>query len=133
VDQLVLRSQDLPYKGQAMAVGDFTGDGTMKVAVSDGQGVYIYELETGGLKELWSTPGYTSDNIVALDAADINQNGTAEILNAIPIPRAKKPTAGTQPASAGVADTARAMSVRYSVNIMNIGAGLKTASPPLRN
>ncbi len=79
VDQIALRSQDLPFKGQAMAVGDFTGDGSMKVAISDGQGVYIYEVGKGGLKELWSTPGVTTYNVVALDAADINQNGTAEI------------------------------------------------------
>jgi hypothetical protein len=79
VDQIALRSQNLPFKGQAMAVGDFTGDGTMKVAISDGQGVHIYELEKGGLKELWSTTGATTDNVIALDAADINGSGTAEI------------------------------------------------------
>ena len=27
-----------------MAVGEFTGDGTMKLAITDGQGVYIYDL-----------------------------------------------------------------------------------------
>ncbi len=79
VDQIALRSQDLPFKGQAMAVGDLTGDGTMKVAISDGQGVHIYDLEKGGLKELWSTPGEATDNVIALDAADINGNGTAEL------------------------------------------------------
>jgi len=79
IDQVALRSQDVPYKGQAMAVGEFTGDGTMKLAISDGQGVYIYDLEKAGIKQVWSTPGIGTDNIIALDAADINKNGVAEI------------------------------------------------------
>lgn len=79
IDQVALRSQDVPYQGTAMAVGEFTGDGTMKLAVSDGQGVYIYDLEKAGIKLIWSTPGSGSDDIIALDAADINKNGVAEI------------------------------------------------------
>jgi flagellar assembly FlgT-like protein len=79
IDQIALRSQDVPFKGQAMAVGEFTGDGTMKLAISDGQGVYIYDLEKGGIKLIWSLPGSTADEVVALDAADINKNGVAEI------------------------------------------------------
>ncbi|HSB80709.1 MAG TPA: hypothetical protein VLM91_18155, partial [Candidatus Methylomirabilis sp.] len=79
IDQVALRSQDVPFKGQAMAVGEFTGDGTMKLAISDGQGVYIYDLEKAGIKLIWSFPGRTSDNVIALDAADINKNGVAEI------------------------------------------------------
>jgi hypothetical protein len=79
IDQIALRSQDVPFQGTAMAVGEFTGDGTMKLAISDGQGVYIYDLEKAGIKQIWSTPGSGADNIIALDAADINKNGVAEI------------------------------------------------------
>jgi hypothetical protein len=79
IDQIVLRSQDLAYRGSAMAMGEFTGDGTMKVAISDGQGVYIYDLTKTGLKEVWAEKGNTSDNIIGLDAADINKNGVPEI------------------------------------------------------
>lgn len=79
IDQVALRSQDVPYQGQAMTVGEFTGDGTMKVAISNGQGVYLYDLEKNGIKQIWSLPGVPTDNVIALDAADINSNGVAEI------------------------------------------------------
>ncbi len=79
IDQIALRSQEVPFKAQAMAVGELTGDGTMKLAISDGQGVYVYGLDKSGIKQVWSHPGSTTDNIIALDAADINKNGVAEI------------------------------------------------------
>ena len=79
IDQIALRSQDLAYRGSAMAMGEFTGDGTMKVAISDGQGVYIYDLTKTGLKEIWADKGSTDDQIIGLDAADINKNGIPEI------------------------------------------------------
>jgi hypothetical protein len=79
IDQIALRGQALPFKASVMAVGDFTGDGNPKAAVSDGQGVFIYDLDKGGLKLLWSTPGTTNDHIISLDAGDINQNGVPEI------------------------------------------------------
>jgi hypothetical protein len=79
IDQIALGSQEIPFKGQAMAVGDFTGDGTMKLAISDGQGVYIYDLQKTGIHQSWSYAGSTADNIIALDAADINGNDVPEI------------------------------------------------------
>ncbi len=79
IDQIALRSQEVPFKAQAMAVGDLTGDGTMKLAISDGQGVYVYSLDKTGIKQVWSFAGATTDNVIALDAADINKNGAAEI------------------------------------------------------
>ncbi len=62
-----------------MAVGELTGDGTMKLAISDGQGVYVYGMDKTGIKQVWSFAGATTDNVIALDAADINKNGVAEI------------------------------------------------------
>jgi TolB-like protein len=79
IDQVALRSHELPFRGQVMAVGELTGDGTMKLAVSDGQGVFVYDLDKTGIKPVWSLPGTPTDNIIALDAADINGNGVAEI------------------------------------------------------
>ena len=79
IDQIALRSQEVPYKGRAMAVGEFTGDGTVKLAISDGQGVFIYDVGATGIKLIATIPGRTSENVISLDAADINGNGTAEI------------------------------------------------------
>jgi hypothetical protein len=79
IDQIALRSQDLPFHAKAMAVGELTGDGTMKLAITDGQGVYIYELTKAGVKEIWNTPGNGFDNIIALDAADLKQTGVAQL------------------------------------------------------
>jgi hypothetical protein len=80
IDQMPLRSQEIPFKATALVAGDFTGDGRLKLAVSDGRGVYIYDFDPkAGIKEIWKDPGITTDNIIALDAADINGNGVAEI------------------------------------------------------
>jgi Flagellar assembly protein T, C-terminal domain len=79
IDQVALRSQEVPFKGRAMAAGEFTGDGTVKLAITDGQGVFIYDVGRNGVTQIASIPGLTSDNVIALDAADINGNGLAEI------------------------------------------------------
>jgi hypothetical protein len=79
IDQVALRSQEVPFRGQVMAVGELTGDGTIKLALSDGQGVYVYDLDKSGIKLRWSLTGSTADNVIALDAADINKNGVDEI------------------------------------------------------
>ena len=79
IDQIALRSHEVPFRGQVMTAGDLTGDGTMKLALSDGQGVYVYDLDKSGIKLRWSYAGSTADNIIAIDAADINKNGVAEI------------------------------------------------------
>jgi hypothetical protein len=79
IDQIALRSQDLEFRGKAMAVGDLTGDGTTKVAVTDGVDIHIYDLAKNGVKELATIRGEKTDNVLALDAADINGNGVAEI------------------------------------------------------
>jgi hypothetical protein len=79
IDQIALRSQELPYKAQVMTMGEFTGDGTLKLAVTDGQTLYIYDLTKTGITLRTTVPGLTTDNIIALDAADINGNGVAEI------------------------------------------------------
>ena len=79
IDQIALRSQEVPFKGRAMVAGEFTGDGTVKLAITDGQGVFIYDVDRNGIKQVTRIPGPTSDNVIALDAADINGNGVAEI------------------------------------------------------
>jgi len=79
IDQIALRSQEVPFRGRAMAAGEFTGDGTVKLAISDGQGVFIYDVTKNGIKQVAAIPGLTSETVAGLDAADINGNGVAEI------------------------------------------------------
>jgi hypothetical protein len=79
IDQISFGMQELPFRAWAMAAGDLTGDGTVKLVITDGQSVYIYSLEKTGIKQLWRYAGEPSDNVIALDAADINGNGIPEI------------------------------------------------------
>jgi len=79
IDQVALRSQEVPFKGVALAAGELTGDGTTKLAMTDGQHVVIYSLERTGIKEFARIPGSGQDNVIALDVADINGNGIPEI------------------------------------------------------
>jgi hypothetical protein len=79
IDMVATRTQELPFRGQAMAAGELTGDGTIKLAMSDGQNIYIYELVKNSIKLLVTLPGQTTDNVIWLEAADINGNGVAEI------------------------------------------------------
>jgi hypothetical protein len=41
--------------------------------------VFVYDVDKNGIKQLAKIPGVTTDNVIALDAADINGNGVAEI------------------------------------------------------
>ncbi|RPI07546.1 MAG: hypothetical protein EHM71_10335, partial [Zetaproteobacteria bacterium] len=67
IDQVSLRSQELPFRAQAMAVGELTGDGTVKLAVTDSQSVFIYDVDKNGIKQVAKISGPTTDNIIALD------------------------------------------------------------------
>ncbi len=74
----VTRSQELDFGVRAMAVGDANGDGQSEVEVTDGKQVSIYQLKDGKLDSIWQE----TDNLhnhLALDMADINQNGIPEI------------------------------------------------------
>jgi hypothetical protein len=79
IDQVALRSQEVPFKGVAMAAGELTGDGTTKLALTDGQHIVIYSLERTGIKEFARIAGSGQDNVIALDVADINGNGVPEL------------------------------------------------------
>lgn len=79
IDLAATRRQELPFKGQALAAGELTGDGTIKLVMSDGQNLYLYDLQKNGINPLVTLPGRTSDNVIWLDVADINGNGVAEI------------------------------------------------------
>jgi hypothetical protein len=64
---------------RAVAVGDLLGDGQPAVAVADANRIQIFAVEKGRtFRHLW-TGGRTGNNILGLDAADVNGNGRAEL------------------------------------------------------
>ena len=68
---------DKPIKG--LAIGDVYGDNRNEaVLFSNGQ-LLVYRLQDGKLKKLAAVTNIQSDTFLALDVADINQNGKAEI------------------------------------------------------
>ena len=64
---------------RAVAVGDLTGDGQPAVAVADAKRIQIFAVEKGRtFRHLW-TSERSGNNILGLDAADVNGNGRAEL------------------------------------------------------
>ncbi|MFQ5961588.1 MAG: FG-GAP repeat domain-containing protein [Candidatus Methylomirabilales bacterium] len=67
---------------RGIAVADFDGDGRKEVAVAEPNRITIFSLEGKKFRQLWSSKGRTLErwsDILALDAADINGNGVAEL------------------------------------------------------
>lgn len=73
-------SQKIPTEFKGMAVGDVNNDGTNKIVVIDKNSVYIYQKAEKELKLLEKIKGNSYDNYLAVDVADINGNGTPEII-----------------------------------------------------
>jgi len=73
------QSQSFPFQIKGVAVDDFDGDGRNEVALIDERNLYIYRWETGEFKLLWKFNGRTADKYLAVDAADIDKDGKAEI------------------------------------------------------
>ncbi len=64
---------------RALAVGDLLGDGQPAVAVADADRIQIFAVEKGRtFRHLW-TSERSGNNILGLDAADVNGNGRAEL------------------------------------------------------
>ena len=71
----------LKFKGQinALAVGDVNKDGVLQVVTATDSDVIIYKMDGNRLLVDKKLEFPSSNRIVALDIADINQNGTPEI------------------------------------------------------
>jgi hypothetical protein len=64
---------------RAVAVGNLLGDGQPAVAVADANRIQIFAVEKGRtFRHLW-TGERSGNNILGLDAADVNGNGRAEL------------------------------------------------------
>ncbi len=73
------QSQSFPFQIKGVAIDDFDGDGRNEVALIEERNLYIYRWETGEFKLLWKFNGRTADKYLAVDAADIDKDGKAEI------------------------------------------------------
>jgi len=72
------RSEPFKYKVKGMAMGDFDGDGRIEIAIIEERKLHIYRWENE-FKLLKEFSGKDLDQYLAVDAADINKDGKAEI------------------------------------------------------
>jgi TolB-like protein len=74
------QSQVFPYEFRGMAMGDLDGDGKNEIAFIDQKNLYIYRFETTGFRLLKKITGKNpTDDFMAVDVADINKDGKAEV------------------------------------------------------
>ena len=74
------QSQAFPYYVKGMAMGDLDGDGKNEVVFIDDKNLYIYRWETTGFRLLKRITGKNAiDEFLAVDVADINKDGKAEV------------------------------------------------------
>jgi TolB-like protein len=73
------RSRSLSFDVRGVDVADIDGDGRLEIVFLDQQHVYVYRLEQATLVEAerWEAP--RAADCLAVDAADLNGNGKAEI------------------------------------------------------
>jgi len=72
------QSTSFPFKVVGMAIADFDGDGRNEVAIIDSQNLWIYRWENE-FKLLKKFSGKAAAQYLAVDAADINKDGKAQI------------------------------------------------------
>jgi hypothetical protein len=63
----------------ALVVADVNGDRQLELVVAEKQQIIIYSINSTGYSLLYTMPKDTTTNIISLDSADINGNGTCEI------------------------------------------------------
>jgi TolB-like protein len=73
-------SQKIPTEFKGMAIGDVNHDGSNKIVIIDKNTVYIYKKSDKELLLLDKIKGNSYDNYLAVDVADINGDGTPQII-----------------------------------------------------
>jgi len=73
-------SQKYKRRFKGMDIGDVNGDNLNEVVVIDEHSVMIYQKIEGNLKLLNKISGKVSDSYIAVDVADVNENGISEII-----------------------------------------------------
>jgi hypothetical protein len=74
------QSQSFPYRFRGMAMGDLDGDGKNEMVFIDQKNLYIYRWEANEFRLLKKITGKEgTDEFMAVDVADINKDGKAEV------------------------------------------------------
>ncbi|MFO7570926.1 MAG: FG-GAP-like repeat-containing protein [Smithellaceae bacterium] len=73
-------SQHIRTEFKGMAIGDVNSDGSNEIVIIDQSNLYIYKKSPDGLKLLHQIKGQSYNNYVSVDVADINRDGTPEII-----------------------------------------------------
>ena len=73
-------SQQFKTEFKGMDIGDVNGDGLNEVVVIDKHNIYIYQKTKDDLKLLKQIKGKSYNNYISVDVADINKEGTPEII-----------------------------------------------------
>ena len=74
------KSQQLLTEFRGMDIGDVNGDGLNETIMIDPHNIFIYQKKGNEFKLIQKIPGKSYDYYVSLDVADINANGTKEII-----------------------------------------------------
>jgi TolB-like protein len=74
------KSQHFPSDFKGMDIGDVNGDGLNETVVIDVNTVHIYQKKEDQFRLIQKISGKSYDNYIAVDVADINQNGVKEII-----------------------------------------------------
>ena len=72
------QSQPFPFYIKGMAVGDVDGDGRNEVVLISERKLHIYRWD-GEFKRVWEKEGGRLDSYLAVDVADMDKDGKAEI------------------------------------------------------
>lgn len=73
------KTRNVPLSLESIAIGDVDGDGAVEVVMADREKVVIYKLNEGRLKEFAQIKPLSRYKIHAVNVADLNGNGKAEI------------------------------------------------------
>ncbi len=73
------KTRNVPLSLEAMAIGDLFGDGALEVVMADREKVVVYKLNEGRLVEFAQIKPLARYKIHAVNVADLNGNGKAEI------------------------------------------------------
>jgi TolB-like protein len=73
------KSQKFPFEIKGLDIGDVDGDGKNEIVIMDKHTLWVYEYIDEKLRLLRKMKGRANHDLLTLDVADVNRNGTAEI------------------------------------------------------